>query len=224
MVAAFVVAALIWGVRETPNTVKCESIRYTIEDLDERQYVTGRELNGLLEKEGQYPVGKALRNISLQGIERTIRAHDLVRTTECYLTPRREVRVRLTQRVPLLRVVTASDTYLIDENRQVMPAKAVVKDSVLVVRGAVGVQIASGALGDFAEWLQTSVRYVYVQSPQLIYLYLRGGLPRVVLGNMQGYERKLAKLRMFLDEGTEAMAGKKYTELDVRFRGQVVGR
>ena len=244
MVAAIVVAALIWGVRETPNTVKCESIRYTIEDLDERQYVTEytiedlderqyvteRELNGLLEKEGQYPVGKALRNISLQGIERTIRAHDLVRTTECYLTPRREVRVRLTQRVPLLRVVTASDTYLIDENRQVMPAKAVVKDSVLVVRGAVGVQIASGALGDFAEWLQTNkywrerVRYVYVQSPQLIYLYLRGGLPRVVLGNMQGYERKLAKLRMFLDEGTEAMAGKKYTELDVRFRGQVVGR
>ena len=209
MVAAIVVAALIWGVRETPNTVKCESIRYTIEDLDERQYVTERELNGLLEKEGQYPVGKALRNISLQGIERTIRAHDLVRTTECYLTPRREVRVRLTQRVPLLRVVTASDTYLIDENRQVMPAKAVVKDSVLVVRGAVGVQIASGALGDFAEWLQTNkywrerVRYVYVQSPQLIYLYLRGGLPRVVLGNMQGYERKLAKLRMFLNYGEE---------------------
>ena len=140
------------------------------------------------------------------------------------------MRVRLTQRVPLLRVMTASDTYLIDEDRQVMPAMAVVKDSVLVVRGAVGVQIASGALGDFAEWLQTNkywrerVRYVYVQSPQMVYLYLRGGLPRVVLGNMQGYERKLAKLRTFLDEGTEAMAGKKYTELDVRFRGQVVGR
>ena len=223
VVAGIVVAALIWGVRETPNTVKCESIRYTIEDLDERQYVTERELNGLLEKEGQYPV-------SLQGIERAIRAHDLVRTTECYLTPRKEVRVRLTQRVPLLRVMTASDTYLIDEDRQVMPAMAVVKDSVLMVRGAVGVQIASGALGDFAEWLLTNkywrerVRYVYVQSPQMVYLYLRGGLPRVVLGNMQGYERKLAKLRTFLDEGTEAMAGKKYTELDVRFRGQVVGR
>ena len=206
VVAGIVVAALIWGVRETPNTVKCESIRYTIEDLDERQYVTE------------------------QGIERAIRAHDLVRTTECYLTPRKEVRVRLTQRVPLLRVMTASDTYLIDEDRQVMPAMAVVKDSVLMVRGAVGVQIASGALGDFAEWLLTNkywrerVRYVYVQSPQMVYLYLRGGLPRVVLGNMQGYERKLAKLRTFLDEGTEAMAGKKYTELDVRFRGQVVGR
>ena len=56
VVAGIVVAALIWGVRETPNTVKCESIRYTIEDLDERQYVTERELNGLLEKEGQYGV------------------------------------------------------------------------------------------------------------------------------------------------------------------------
>lgn len=230
VVAGIVVAALIWGVRETPDTVVCKSIRYTIEDIDERQYVTEGELNRLLEKEGQYPVDKAIRNISLQGIERAIRAHDLVRTTECYLTPRKEVRVRLTQRVPLLRVMTASDTYLIDEDRQVMPAMAVVKDSVLVVRGAVGVQIASGALGDFAEWLQTNkywrerVRYVYVQSPQMVYLYLRGGLPRVVLGNMQGYERKLAKLRTFLDEGTEAMAGKKYTELDVRFRGQVVGR
>ena len=61
VVAGSVVAALIWGVRETPNTVVCKSIRYTIEDIDERQYVTEGELNRLLEKEGQYPVDEAIR-------------------------------------------------------------------------------------------------------------------------------------------------------------------
>ena len=198
VVAAIVVAALIWGVRETPNTVKCESIRYTIEDLDERQYVTERELNGLLEKEGQYPVGKALRNISLQGIERTIRAHDLVRTTECYLTPRKEVRVRLTQRVPLLRVMTASDTYLIDEDSDAVR----LRDS----------------RGELSHCLRHKSRELtHVQVAHIAVYFSAGSHSR------DGVEHD-DKLRMFLDEGTEAMAGKKYTELDVRFRGQVVGR
>ena len=230
VVAAMLVAALIWGKQETPNTAVCRSIEYTIADEDERQYVSPRELNIVLDQAGQYPVGKAMNTISLQAIERTIRAHSMVRTVECYLTPRHEVRVRLTQRVPLLRVVTASDTYLIDEDRKVMPAKAVVKDSVLIVRGNIGAQLASGAIADFTEWLQDNrywreqVRYVYVQSPQMVYLYLRGGQPRVVMGNMNEYKRKLVKLRTFFEEGTEALQDKHYTELDVRFRGQVIGR
>ena len=229
--AMILVAALVWSRPSASDTAVCHSLRYTIEDEDERQYVSEGELSALLQSQAIYPVGKSVHAISLQAIEQTVRAHSMVRRAECYMTPRHEVRIRLTQRVPLLRVQTPVETYLIDEDRLVMPAKNAVKDSVLVVKGNVGVQIASHQLADFAEWLQDNkywqqrVHHVYVQSPQMMYLYLRGvNQPRIVMGNMSDYKQKLAKLRTFIEHGAEATQDKHYTELDLRFKGQVVGR
>ena len=48
--------------------------------------------------------------------------------------------------------------------------------------------------------------------------------PRVVMGAMHGYERKLKKLRTFYRNSPEEVKAKNYTELDLRFRGQVIGR
>ena len=235
MVVLLLIVAASWGKRETPSTSVCRSIAYIVEDADERMYVTSDELSLLLQKEEVYPVGKAQNIISLQGIEQAIRQHDMVRTAECYMTPRQEVKVRLTQRVPLLRVQTPGEAFLIDEDRKVMPAKAVVKDKVLVANGAVGVQIASNELADFALWLQSNrywrrrVHHVYVQTPQMVYVYLKNDTSayageRVLMGPMKEYERKLAKLRTFFEKGEEAIQDKNYTELDVRFKGQVIGR
>jgi hypothetical protein len=152
------------------------------------------------------------------------------------MTPRNEVRVRLTQRVPILRVQMPGDTYFIDSDRKVMPVRAAVKDSVLVVTGMVGVQLASGVLADFAEWLenepywQERIHHVYVHTPQMMYLYLKKGErftvsgERIVLGTMRGYERKLNKLRTFFENSEEIIRDKNYYEYDIRFRGQVIGR
>ena len=229
--AGLLIAAVVSGVRMTPSDEPCTSLRYIIKDSDERMYLTEAELSRLLQSEELYPVGRHLDRGMLHRIERTIAAHPMVRTAECYSTPRNEVRVRITQRVPLLRVQTPGDTYLIDTDRRVMPVRASVTDTVLIARGAVGVQIASKQLADFAQWLedepywQAQIDHIYVQNPHKIYLCLRGAnRPRVLLGAMRGFERKLHKLRVFLDNGAEATKDKNYQELDIRFRGQVIGR
>ena len=124
------------------------------------------------------------------------------------------------------------DTYFVDTDRKIMPVRASVRDSVLQVTGAVGVQMASGVLGDFAEWLQDNrywhqrIHHVQVKNPQMVYVYLNGAMTnRAVLGPMNRYAQKLEKLRTFLENcPPEAMADKHYTELDLRFRGQVIGR
>ena len=225
------VAAVWSGVRMTPTDTPCASLRYDIRDRAERMYLTEAELSRLLQSENLYPVGRCLDRGMLHRIERTIEAHPMVRTAECYLTPRNEMRIRITQRVPLLRVQTPGDTYFIDRDRRVMPVRVAVTDSVLIARGAVGVQNASKQLADFAEWLeqepywQKRIAYIYVQSPQMIYLYLHGAVaPRVLLGTMRGFERKLNKLRTFMDKGADAIQDKHYNELDLRYKGQVIGR
>lgn len=231
LAAILLVAAVVWGYKMRPTDSVCGSLSYTIEDRDERLYVTEAELDRVLREKDLYPVGRQLDLVSLHKIEKTIVAHPMVRTAECYLTPRNEVRIRLTQRVPLLRVQTPGDAYFIDTDRKVMPAREAIQDKVLLATGTLGVQMASGALADFAEWLEDNsywrerVHHVYVQSPQMVYVYLRGeNQPRIVMGAMRNYEKKLAKLRVFFEKGAEATKDKNYTELDLRFKGQVIGR
>lgn len=231
IMAGLLIAAVVSGYRMTPQGEACTALSYTIEDRAERAYLTEVELTQLLRANDLYPVGRSLAPADLHRIEKTIAHHPMVRTAECYITPRNEVRIRLTQRVPLLRVQTAVETYLIDTDRRVMQARETVRDKVPVVTGNVGVQMASHSLSDFALWLQQDeywrahIHHIHVQNPQMVYLYMRGeNLPRVMMGPMRDYERKLHKLRIFLENGKDALKDKHYTELDIRFRGQVVGR
>ena len=223
--------AVIWGCEQVPEGAVCRSLIYEVVDGKARMYITQKELNEKLLNEHLYPVGQALDSGILYRIERSIESHPMIRTAECYVTPRNQMFIRVTQRVPLLRVITPVDTYFIDEDRRVMPVREAVKDKVLVAKGVIGVQIATKQLADFAIWLkdnkywQSRVAYVMVQNPHKVYLYLLGEQnPRVLMGDMIDYDKKLDKLRIFLEHGSQAFADKKYTELDLRFEGQVIGR
>lgn len=235
IMAGLLIAAVVMGYTMQPSERTCTSLKYFIEDKSERLYITEGELTQLLRTSGIYPVGRPLTPTTLHRIETTIAHHPMVRKADCYVTPRGEVRIRLTQRVPLLRVQTPLDIYFIDTDRRVMEVRTSVRDKVLVVTGNVGVQMASGVLVDFAEWLRKNeywrlrVHHMQVQNPQMVFLYLKNEQgemrnERVVLGPIKGYETKLEKLRTFLENGEEATRDKHYTELDLRFKGQVIGR
>jgi len=225
------VSAAVVGFQMTPTGALCTSLRYTIEDADERMYLSENELNALLRAENIYPVGQAMNAVSLHRIESAVSRHPMVRTAECYMTPRNEVRIRLTQRIPLLRVQTPHEHYLIDTDRRIMQARAAVRDSVPMVMGNIGPSMAATSLADYAEWLQDNrywrgrVHHLYVQNAFMVYAYLRGdAMPRVVLGSIRDHERKFAKLRTYIEYGAEETAGKQYRELDLRFKGQIVAR
>lgn len=227
----FLCVAVWYGEAMSPKEAPCKAVNYIIADSEERQYVTPAELNKTLQDVGLFPLGQAVKTIPMQQIEWTIKNHPMVRTAECYLTPRNEMMIRLTQRVPLLKVQNPGDAYFIDTDCKVMEARAVVKDPVLLVKGAVGVQTARTQMADFAQWLQKDVYwrdkvdYVTLQSPQMAYVHLKGShTPRIAIGSMNDFERKLRKAKRFLDQEEELTQGKHYTELDVRFKGQIIGR
>lgn len=237
VMAGLLIAAVVSGYKTHPAERECHSLRYIIEDREERAYLTEVELTQLLHTNDLYPVGRVVAPTTLHRIENTIAHHPMVRTAQCYITPRGEMRIRITQRVPLLRVQTPVEVYFIDTDRRVMPSRESVKDRVPVVSGNVGLTMASHSLADFALWLQEDdywrarIHHLHVQNPQMVYIYLHLSndsevvtFHRVVLGSMRGYEQKLHKLRVFLENGKEATKDKQYNEIDLRFKGQVIGR
>ena len=146
------IAAVVSGYKARPAEQECRSLRYMIEDREDRLYLTEIELTQLLRAKDLYPVNRVVAPTTLHRIEKTIAQHPMVRTAQCYITPRGEMRIRITQRVPILRVQTAIELYFIDSDRRVMPSRESIKDRVPVVTGNVGVTMASHSLADFALW------------------------------------------------------------------------
>jgi cell division protein FtsQ len=230
-VALVLLLALVWGRKQTSLSQSCVAIEYHFRDAAKRMYLESEELDSLLINADMYPVNRPQSAVSLQRMEEVIAGHPMIRHVECYRMTGRKVMVQLTQRAPLMQVRTEHETYYVDRQRHKMDARQSITDSVLVVKGALSEEMACTEIADFAQWLEENrywrerVKYLDVRNPFMVHLYLKGyQQPRVILGEMEGFQDKLAKLRTFFENGTEVLQDKHYKELDLRFSDQVVGR
>lgn len=228
---ALLAAAALWGYTMRPSTAVCPSLTYRIVDANERLYLSEAELDSILRREEIYPVGKHIDRLSIHRIEGAISRHPMVERAECYTTPLYEVKVNISQRTPLLEVRTPVERYYIDTHHTIMPWREQIKDEVLLVTGAIGPQAASSQVAELAEWLRQDeywrerIHSIHMRTPLNAVLMLRGdNQPQVVMGNLNNFPHKLHKLRTFLDNSTDATQDKHYRELDLRYRGQVIGR
>ena len=208
---------------------RCKELVCKIVDKDERSYVSEQELFTLLKQHNAYPVGEYLHRINLQHMENIIRQHPMVRTAECYTAEDGTARIRVTQRVPLLKVVTADEAYYIDTDRRKMPLRSSIRDTVPVAMGKVGFEMASTVLADFAEWVQEDdywrarIEAIDVRLPKQVCIKQNGKQEDLMIGDLMGYEGKLEKAEVFYRR-TASMEKPRYRTLDLRYRGQVVAR
>ena len=229
LVVGYIVGMGIWSSRRISQQ-PCPGLEITITDLDERQYVTVEELALMLQGKGLYPVKKPISSISTEAIERAVVAHPMVRDAECWTTQAGTVCVRLSQRIPVLLVVSGNESYYVDIDRTRMPVQESVKTPVLLVEGNVGERMATHELADLAMWIydnpywQEKIASVYVVNPKMVYLIQKPDETHIILGEVSGFRRKLGKLRTLYDKGFEQIGWRTYKEIDLRYTGQVVGR
>lgn len=237
MISATVVvtiAGMVTGLgmtRRMDSERMCTQLEILITDSADRQFVTEKELIRLLRTQELYPVGKQIARLSTARIENTIQAHPMIRRAECYPTTEGHIVVRLSQRIPLIKVVTAAETYFVDTDRRPMPVRESVTTEVIKAYGNIGERMAREELADLALWLKRNrywsprIRAIRVADTKHIYLVQHDGEPQILIGELSGYERKLRKLRTFLEEGyPELPEQPQYRELDIRFKDQVIGR
>ena len=232
LVVVGLVALLVVAVgtsRGKDREERCKELVCKIVDKDERSYVSEQELFTLLKQHNAYPVGEYLHRINLQHMENIIRQHPMVRTAECYTAEDGTARIRVTQRVPLLKVVTADEAYYIDTDRRKMPLRASIHDTVPVAVGKVGFEMASTVLADFAEWVQEDdywsarIEAIDVRLPKQVCIKQNGKQEDLMIGDLMGYEGKLEKAEVFYRR-TASMEKPRYRTLDLRYQGQVVAR
>lgn len=230
LVVGYIIGSLVYvGTQQSQQT--CSGVVYEILDIDQRQYVTEAELSNMLRQQGLSIVGQSMRTQQIQAIEDAVRAHAMVRTAECFPTADGLLHICLTQRVPMLRIITNSESYFVDTDLRRMPVRDCVRDDVLTAEGNIGERMATEELAEFTAWLahnrywRDRVAKIRVRNPKHIEIIQHGNEPTILLGDLGDYSRKLRRVRTFYEKGVEKMAEpKSYRELDVRFNGQVVAR
>ena len=212
------------------DTSLCTQVDVVVEDSVCRQYVDAMEVEGYLKARGCYALSKAMCEVDCHMIEQALLKHEMIRTASCYKTPFGAVRIRVTQRVPVLCVKTAEGNYLVDADRRVMPYRSGMKLDVPVFTGAISKCAATEEYYDFVLWLQDNsywgerIRDVYVRNPKLVVLSQKDYSAKIVLGKLDGYEDKLARLRSLYKKGFDVLGYPECRELDLRYAGQVVRR
>lgn len=218
-----------WASKQ-PTDAVCQRLEILLCDSAQHQFVSVDELQRTLQRRALLPVGKRWDEVSCQEIEQCLLQHDMIRTAECYKTSTGDVCVRLTQRVPMLYVTTVEGSYYVDTDRRVMPVRSSIEVSVPIFKGNVSQRAATEEYFDFVCWLQDDsywsqrITQVHVRNPKQHVLKQRHVEGDILLGDLQGYEQKMERLRKLYVKGFDKIGYKSYKEYDLRYQGQVVGR
>lgn len=208
----------------------CSEVRIVVEDSLQRQFVDTDELTRYLQHKQHYPLSQTMQQIDCHAIEQCLMKHDMVRKAECYKSPFGKVHIVVSQRIPMLQVVTHDAIYYVDSDRRVMPMRKQMDVTVPVFKGAVSQRAATEEYYDFVVWLNRNrywherIQCIHVSSPKHMVINQKEGA-RIILGALDGYADKLGKLQKLYTKGLGKMNNHPtHREYDLRFNGQVVGR
>lgn len=211
------------------NSSPCTEVRIVVEDSLERQFVDINELENYLKHHRIYPQGQTIEQVQCHAIELCLQGHDMVRKAECYTSPFGCVHIQVTQRVPVLSVVSDNGCYYVDSDHRIMPVRKQMDVNVPVFKGAISQRAATEEYFEFAEWLNKN-RYwkericgISVLNPKHLVLN-QDGNAKILLGELNGYSEKLNKLQKLYTRGFDKIGYPDVREYDLRFDGQVVSR
>lgn len=207
---------------------------------DEAHFVSEASIRQLVEsKPGFKYKGKKYDEVNTLELSQYVEEHNrLVRHVTCCHTPDSLLRIDVEQRNPIMRVKsvkgvkddngnTLSDFY-IDHDGAIMPNQAGVAIRLPLTTGHVKKDMVM-PLRDFALYLQRhdfwsdDITQICVLENGDVELIPRIGNHRILLGPLDGYEKKLENVRTFYDRVLPRKGWNAYKVINVKFNGQVVG-
>nr|WP_203558270.1 cell division protein FtsQ [Bacteroides sp. 224] len=222
-----VVAITAFNVK--PNELVCKDIELLIKDSVNAGFVTKKEVTTILKKKNMNPVGQCMESIDSDSLEKILSKHHLIDEVECYKTPSGKLCIEVTQRVPILRIMSRNgENYYIDNKGNIMPSEAKCIAHLAVVTGNADKKYVIDKLYPFALFMQKNkfwnaqIEQINIVSGQEVELVPRVGDHIIFLGKIDNYENKLSKLKEFYRKGLNKVGWNKYSRISVEFENQII--
>ena len=227
LLIGYLTFVMIWLVPSRKD-VLCQGVKVVVTDAKSNQFISEKDIVDFLKHKNIYPIGKTFNEISLRDMEHQLLTHASLRNAVCYQTSNGTLLVKVTQRVPVFRVMSGTSSYYVDKERKTMPTVLRQTAYVPIVTGSVKTQFATGELFDLITYIQSDnflrsqISQIHVYPNDEIELIPRVGSQVIYLGSLENYKSKLNKLLVFYDKAIAKVGWETYSRIDLQYRDQVV--
>lgn len=207
--------------------IKCQGIRVRVEDAEESAFVDEKEVLRLIERNYRDLQDVYIAEIDKDSIERLLTQNSMIKSAEIYYCLDGYFYVEISQRKPILRVVTRKG-YYVDEDGKIMPLSNKYTSRVVVATGKISDSFACQQLYPFVmelkkdEFWDALIEQMIVTDEQEVVLIPKVGNFRIVMGELKNVEQKMENLRLFLREGIVLKGWNKYKEINLKYENQIV--
>lgn len=244
----YMVIGLSFVTKKNHNVI-CKGIEVKVVDSSMSRFITSRDIKKMINQKGKTPIGKPLGAINTYQIERNLSELMAVRDVQVYKTVDGILKVRLKQRLPMVRIFNKDNqSYYIDDQGLILPLSGRFTAHVLVVNGNIKEPFPVKAnqnimerdtsiykheplickIYNFARFVidddfwNAQITQVYVNEANDIELIPRVGSQVILLGSLDNFEKKLEKLKMFYEKALPAEGWNKYKMINLKYSNQII--
>lgn len=206
--------------------VTCSGLQVAVNDTLVNSFVNQEEIMRVIKRDYGNIEGMPLLSVNKDSLERILAKNRMIKSAQVYYSLDGYIHVNVTQRVPVLRIVSGKG-YYVDEEGKMMPLSSKYTARVMVATGNISQQFACQQLYPFVMKLkedklwQALVEQIVVSGKE-VSLIPKVGNFRIVLGRLEGVEQKMENLRLFLEKGIALKGWNIYKEINLKFENQIV--
>jgi cell division protein FtsQ len=227
LLSAYLIFAMLM-LHGKKEEIDCQNLIVVIKDSTDRQFLTKDNIVTMLKNAQLYPVGKPLESINTHEMKEKIMESELVSGVSVYKTPSGNIKIEITQKMPILRVFSGHESYYVDESGGTMPANYLYATYLPVANGNIEKSLATTELYKFALFLQKNefwnnqIEQIYVNTNKEVELIPRIGEHRIILGSFEDFEEKMNNLRLFYEQAIPKVGWEKYEVINLKYKNQIV--
>ena len=228
LLAGYMVYSVVGMTNRHEDVRLCSGVDLHITDSLHFDLIDEDMVLSLLKEHSLDPIGSPLEAIDVEAIEKTLALHPLVGKAQCYKTAGDMLRINLSGKVPLVRVLNnRGQDFYVDSHGEILSQHSLAVQ-LPVATGYIDREFASKDLLevvrviDRSEFWKAQVEQINVTSDGQIELVPRVGDHLLILGTADNVEDKLERLMNFYEKGLDNVGWNKYRSISVAYENQVV--
>ena len=214
--------------RPAEKDVVCDGVKVTIEKGMIEGVLTAADVTRMLNEGRVNPIGKSMADVNLRTMEELLERQELIENAECYKAQNGLVNIRVTERVPVVRVLAANgDDYYVDKDGRTLQNTGYVCN-LMVATGNISRPFASNVLAPLGriimadDFWRNQIEQINVLPDNTLEMVPRVGEHIIYLGQPVGVVKKLERLRKFYQYGLSQAGWNKYSRISVEYSNQIV--
>ena len=241
LTVALVILLAMISVRE--RKVPCHAVQVHIPDSLQLGFVTANEVKSMVMKSQGAFLGKPIKDIHTEKIEKDLERHPYIRTAEAYKDVKGILHVEVFQRRPVVKVYLRGGKILfLDDTGHLLPFSRHYPVHLLTASGKI--PLPSGRKYSTVEDLpegnplqdiyhmalfidkhpfwKAQIEQIYVDGSGEYSLTPRVGAHAILLGDASAFEEKMKKLKILYTHALNNLGWNNYTQINLKFKNQIV--